>query len=295
MIAVATLARAASRGMRPAIAASVAAQTGLGAARAMAATALVQGASRGIGFAIVSNLLESTQARVVATCRSPAEAHGLERLSREHGDRLLVTALDVTDEATIAAAAAAAGEYAGGRIQALFNVAGVLKDPALEIDAEKRVTRVSQVGATNAFLVNAIGPMLVAKHFTPLLVAAARKPRPKVAGMPAVPAAVFFSARVGSTTENGLGGWYSYRASKAACNSFVRSLAIELRSRKVAAIALHPGTVDTDMTRAFATARAKYTVQEPHRAAQNLCGLVESLTLADTGKFLDWERKQVAF
>jgi len=105
--------------------------------------------------------------------------------------------------------------------------------------------------------------------------------------------AVFYSARVGSIGDNQRGGWHSYRASKAALNQFVRCMALELAKHKVCCISLHPGTVDTELTRAFEQARAKYTVQEVGAAARNHLDIFDSLTMQDSGRFLDWKREEV--
>merc|ERR1712032_532364 len=141
-------------------------------------------------------------------------------------------------------------------------------------------------GLVNSFRINSVGPALVAKHFSPLLVAASRElrrsPEKHFADsyegiLPGTPTAVFFSARVGSSEDNQLGGWYSYRASKAALNSLVKTWSVELRNRGVTAVAIHPGTVDTDLTRQFLKARSKYDVQPVDTAVTTLVGIVSKL------------------
>ena len=126
-----------------------------------------------------------------------------------------------------------------------------------------------------AFAINAIGPALLMKHFLPLL------PR----GGKSVFATL--SARVGSIKDNRLGGWYSYRASKAALNQFVRTAAVELgRShREALCVALHPGTVDTPLTSPFR--KAGLEVQSPDTAAGRLLAVIDRLGPADSGGFFD--------
>ncbi len=126
-----------------------------------------------------------------------------------------------------------------------------------------------------AFAVNAIGPALLMKHFLPLL---PRQGRSVFATL---------SARVGSIGDNRLGGWYSYRASKAALNQFVRTAAIELGRRQPGAIcvALHPGTVSTPLSAPFV--KAGLDVQTPEEAAARLLDTIEGLGPGSSGGFFD--------
>ena len=131
---------------------------------------------------------------------------------------------------------------------------------------------------------NTIGPALVAKHVLPL--------------MPRTGRAVFavLSARIGSITDNKLGGWYGYRASKAALNMMVRTLAIEEKRRNDRAIlvALHPGTVDTDLSRPFQGNVTPGTLLSPSRAAVQLLDVIDGLKITDTGKHFAWDGTEIA-
>jgi NAD(P)-dependent dehydrogenase (short-subunit alcohol dehydrogenase family) len=135
------------------------------------------------------------------------------------------------------------------------------------------------------YAVNAIGPALVAKHFLPI--------------MPNKGRCVFaaLSARVGSISDNRLGGWHGYRASKAALNMLVRNLAIEERRRNDRAIvvALHPGTVDTELSRPFQGNVQPGRLFKADRAALQLLDVIEELTVTDSGKLFDFEGKEVPF
>lgn len=256
---------------------------------------VVQGASRGIGLEMTRQLLARGET-VFATCRDPVKARELAAL----GGKLTVLRLDVTDITSIAAAAAkveaAATSGAGprGAVDLLLNTAGVLQDEPLGIVAERSVLRLDHKGALNAFAVNALGPLMMLKHFAPLLrrAAAASSKEERRPGDPGA-IAIFYSARVGSIGDNSIGGWYSYRGSKAAMNQFVRCAAIELRKHDVCCLSLHPGTVDTDLTRAFLKARAKYNVQDVQDAVRNHLEIVDSLTMRDSGSFVDWQRKAI--
>ena len=135
-----------------------------------------------------------------------------------------------------------------------------------------------------AYQINAIGPALVAKHFLPLL-ATDRK---------AVFAAL--SARVGSIGNNRLGGWYAYRASKAALNMILKTLSIELARRNPSAICvgLHPGTVDTRLSGPFQRGVPGDKLFSPHRSAPCLLKVINALSPGQSGRVLAWDGKPIA-
>lgn len=240
-------------------------------------TALVQGASRGLGLAFVEALLgDERYGQVIAASRRPGDSPELSALLERHGGRLKLAAMDVTDEAGIAAAADALAPHCEP-LGLLLNCAGVLhEDGAVP---EKRLADVSAASLGRAFAVNAAGPLLVAKHFARFL---PRRGRSVVANL---------SARVGSIGDNGLGGWYGYRASKAAQNMMTRTLAIELgrRHRDLVCVALHPGTVDTSLSRPFQRNVPDEKLFTPARAARQLLEVLDGLGPADSGGFFAWD------
>ena len=148
---------------------------------------------------------------------------------------------------------------------------------------EKRLADVSPVSLQRSFAVNAVGPLLVAKHFQGLLDREAR--------------AVFasLSARVGSIGDNRLGGWYAYRSAKAAQNMVTRNLSIELRrrARGVICVALHPGTVDTGLSRPFQSNVPEERLFSPERAAQQLLAVIDGLRPEDNGGFVAWDGQPI--
>ena len=211
--------------------------------------ALIIGASGGIGQAITAEL----RARGAAVTTLSRSADGLQ----------------ITDEASIAAhLGALTGPY-----DLILVASG-----ALEIDGhapEKTLKNLSADSLRAQFEVNAIGPALVVKHSLRLL------PRDEPAKL------AVLSARVGSIGDNALGGWYSYRAAKAAVNQLVHTAAIEIaRSHKLTTcVALHPGTVATPFTAKYL---GRHPAVAPAQAAQNLLGVLAGLTRTETGKFFDW-------
>ena len=135
----------------------------------------------------------------------------------------------------------------------------------------------------HVFQVNAIGPALVMKHFLPLL--------PKQGRC----VAVFVSAKVGSIGDNALGGWYGYRASKAALNQLVKTASIELtrRNNESICVALHPGTVATALSQPFAKTGLK--VRPPEEAASDLLAVLQGLTPEKTGCLMDYHGATLPF
>jgi len=242
--------------------------------------ALVQGASRGVGLAFVHALLAKPNVnRVFATCRRPDEASALVALGATDA-RLRILRLDVTDEESIAAAAAEARDSAD-RIDLLINSAGILHEG--EMGPERNLAQVRPENLVKAFRVNALGPLLVAKSFEPLL---KRSPEACFASL---------SARVGSIGDNRLGGWYAYRSSKAALNQMTRTLAVQWRrlTRPILCVVLHPGTVATDLSAPFTGSYDPAKLFEPDRAAGQLLDVLAGLTIADTGGFFAWDGQPI--
>lgn len=226
-------------------------------------SAVIIGASGGIGAALADALEEEG-------------AHDqVWRLSRRTGD------LDLTEEASIEAAAA---RVAAGPAPSLVVVAtGILHDGAS--GPEKALKDLDPVWLARTYAVNAIGPALVAKHFLPLM---ARTGTPVLAAL---------SARVGSISDNKLGGWHGYRASKAALNMLLRGAAIEARRHydRSIVVGLHPGTVDTALSKPFQGNLAPGKLFAPDRAAVQLLDVIDGLKPQDSGKLFAWDGAEIPF
>ncbi len=241
--------------------------------------ALVSGASRGIGLEFVRQLLLQKRT-VVATCRNLDKARTLQQLQQSYPSTLSLLRLDVTDESTIEAAADQLRQ-AEFILSLILNVAGVLHDEVAQ--PEKKLASVSSASLHHVFAVNAFGPLLVAKHFAPLLT---RTGRGVLASL---------SARVGSIGDNRLGGWYAYRASKAAQNMFTKNLAIELARThpNVIVLALHPGTVDTALSKPFQQRVPSDKLFTTERAVGSLLKVVAQARAEDTGAYLDYDGRHI--
>jgi len=228
------------------------------------------GASGGIGGALVEAMATRSEVDdILALSRSG-------NVAAHH--KVRPQPIDITDEASIAAAAAAAGE-----VDRVIVASGILSDGET-LKPEKSWRDLNMDAFEQVFRINTFGPTLVAKHFLPLL------PRKQ----PAIFAAL--SARVGSIADNGLGGWHTYRASKTALNMLMKNLSIELSRRNPdgICIGLHPGTVATDLSAKF-RGGINHEVFTPAQSAAHLLAVLDKVEPADTGKVFDWQGREIPY
>lgn len=227
-------------------------------------TAAVIGANGGIGSAL-SDLLTERGCTV----------HRLSRSAPVPECRI-----DIEDEASIGRTAKWCA--AQGPIDLVLVATGALQGNGF--NPEKDWRQLNGAALTRYFAINTIGPTLVAKHFLPLL------PRKGRSGFAAL------SARVGSISDNRLGGWYGYRASKAALNMIVKTAAIELARKRPEAfcIAMHPGTVATDLSAPHRGSVQNSKLFSTRQSAAHLLSVLDRLDTADTGKCFAWNGEVIA-
>ncbi|MEP6019706.1 MAG: SDR family NAD(P)-dependent oxidoreductase [Paracoccaceae bacterium] len=204
----------------------------------------------------------------------------LARSYRDKGDTVRTLSrrddgLDITNQDSVAQSLDGLGAF--DRV--------IIATGALEINEatpEKSIKSINADAMADQFTLNAIGPALVLSHAHTLLA----RDRPSVCAV--------LSARVGSIGDNRLGGWISYRAAKAALNQIVCTSAIELRRshKQAALVALHPGTVATRFTEKYV---GRHPAVSPEVAAQNMISVLDNLQPADTGRFLDYAGKDIAW
>ncbi|ESQ55313.1 hypothetical protein EUTSA_v10025851mg [Eutrema salsugineum] len=250
---------------------------------------MVQGASRGIGLEFVRQLLEKYQkGYVVATCRNPKEATSLSDLKNRFSERLLIQKLDVTDETTIEESAESVRERYGS-LNLLINATGILSIPGV-LQPETTLNKVEKSSLMLAYEVNAVGPILVMKHMWPLLKAGGGSGTEREVAVVAN-----LSARVGSIGDNRLGGWHSYRASKTALNQLTKNVSVEMGRRKdpVVCILLHPGTVDTDLSRPFQRNVPEGKLFTKEYSVEKLLHIINNAKRQDNGKFFAWDGQEI--
>lgn len=239
-------------------------------------TALIVGASQGIGLEFARQFLDRAN-RVYATYRTREcdlfnfEHPNLERLS-----------LDLTDEAQIEKAIAQIKSETP-ELHYVINCVGVLHDGAMQPEKSLRHLNANQL--LKYFQINSIAAALLAKHVQPLL-----KHRDR-----AILATI--SAKVGSIEDNQIGGWYGYRASKAALNMFMRTTAIEFKRTcpNAIVVTLHPGTTDTRLSKPFQRNVPPEKLFSTERTVQQLLAVLDKLQASDSGEFFSWDGTRLPF
>lgn len=233
--------------------------------------AVIIGASGGIGAALTKQLAARAECeRVYALSRTLVpETHKIQALR-----------IDLEQEDTIHAAAEAINQ--DGAPDLVIVATGMLSEDA-GISPEKSYRQQTPDAFAKIFNVNTIGPALIAKHFLPIM---PRKQRAVFAAL---------SARVGSISDNRIGGWHAYRASKAALNMLIKNYAIEQARRNDAfiAVGLHPGTVHTDLSKPFQSGVPDKQLFTAEQSARYLLGVIANLAPSDSGKVFDWAGKEV--
>lgn len=234
---------------------------------------VVIGASGGIGAALIDHLVDSPQV---------ARIHALSRGGRSHpSPKVANLTFDFLDEDSLIAAAQALEEVKP--LDMVIIATGLLQGEG--ISPEKNLRALSHQGLETSYATNVIGPAMCAKYFIPLL---HRKRRAVFAAL---------SARVGSISDNRLGGWYAYRASKAALNMVIKTASIETARRfpEQLIIGLHPGTVDTGLSKPFQSSVPEGKLFTPEFSAEKLLGVIDGLEPSNTGGLFAWDGQQVQF
>ncbi|CAA6657977.1 unnamed protein product [Spirodela intermedia] len=263
--------------------------------------AMVQGASRGIGLEFVRQLLEKKEkGQVIATCRDPSRASFLQELKGKYTERLDILPLDVTDESSIKASTKSINERYGS-LNLLINASGVLSIPGV-LQPETTLNKVEKSSLMFAYEVNAAGPTLVIKVFFSNSFSvrlsshvALLKLGGQTASERKFSIVANLSARVSSIGDNGLGGWHSYRSSKTALNQLTKNISLEFARRKdpIVCILLHPGTVDTDLSKPFQRGVPEGKLFTPEFSVGKLLAVIEGTEASDNGKFFAWDGQQI--
>ena len=231
------------------------------------------GASGAIGRAFLEHYLAQPDTETVyAFSRAPVA----------HTDtRVIADTIDLLDADSIARGADSIPAQSLDRVIA---ATGILhSDSDISVQPEKSLKQLNADSMTRVMAINTIGPALLMQYFLPLLRRDAKS----------VFAAL--SARVGSISDNRLGGWYSYRASKAALNMLIKTAAIEYAriNRQAVITGLHPGTVDSALSKPFQARVPEHKLFNPEKSATHLASVLEQLSAADSGKCFAWDGKEI--
>lgn len=228
---------------------------------------VIVGASGGIGKALVSLFSHTSENKVFALSRSGV---------RFPYDNVQCQHIDFNNEATIKTAAEVCGE-----IDIVIVASGFLHDATTK--PEKSLRELSTEHFQKNFLINTIGPALVAKNFIPQLM----RDRPSIFAA--------LSARVGSISDNRLGGWYAYRASKAALNMFIKTVSIETarRNPRACIVGIHPGTVNTSLSEPFQKNVPEEKLFTADYAAEKIVKVLLNLGEHSSGKIFAWDGSEI--
>ena len=224
--------------------------------------ALIIGGTGSIGSAVANELKSKNFTNIISLSRSSKPS------------------LDLLDESSIQEAAAFIKKKSKP-ISLLFDATGILHDEDLNQMPEKTYKNIDFLFMKKNFEINVMGPALIIKHFLPLLDTEQKS--------------IFstLSAKVGSISDNRYGGWYSYRASKAALNQIIKTTSIELKvkNKNAICVAIHPGTVTSKLSKPFQKNNLK--IQSKEESAKNIVQILENLQLADSGSFLNWDGSEI--
>ena len=226
---------------------------------------LVTGGSRGIGLEFVRQYLQRGF-QVYAASRNPWNAVELQRLQEQCNDRLVIMQLDVGDETSRQECFQALSAHTR-KLDLLINSAGI---PSGNEEFCRSLGELDQGELCKTFLINSVAPLLMAEAALPLLRNAEQ----------AVVANI--SSDNGSIARRNAGGKYGYCSSKAALNMITRILSVDLQAHGIVVVSLHPGWVQTTMT------RHENAPLEPSESIGGMIQILDSLTSSDTGRFLDW-------
>lgn len=242
----------------------------------------IWGGGHGIGLALLKELMVSSpSAKIYASYRNLDKASELIELCSNFKDKVEIFKIDPTSEAEVLHLSEVFRSK-GIEVDAFINCIGFLHSE--EMQPEKSLRSVSVDQFIESFKVNSVVTAIIAKHFEQFL------PR-------STPCAfVCLSAKVGSIGDNKMGGWYSYRASKAALNMILQTIAIEFKRKKLSCLVvpIHPGTTKTELSKPFIK-NTKYTLHSAEDSARNILELIDQRSTEESGSFLSWDGELIAW
>lgn len=236
----------------------------------------IVGARGGIGNAIIEQVSNNASVKTLFACSRKLSDSGVPNKD----STVIPIPIDLSDEDSVQYAATCIRQC-DIQLNIVLACTGFLHDELSR--PEKSLQQLSPEHFLKSMTINALGPALVAKHFLPLMNKQSRS---------------FFgalSARVGSISDNGLGGWHSYRASKAALNMLIKNIAIEYKRKlpHLIVAGLHPGTVDTPLSKPFQGNVKPEKLFDPEKAARQLLTVIDNLSEKDSGYCFAWDGQKI--
>jgi NAD(P)-dependent dehydrogenase (short-subunit alcohol dehydrogenase family) len=262
---------------------------------------VITGASRSMGLQFVKETLHRTTGKIIACVLRPGSSPALDAylnsLTRDDRARIEVHRLDVTNMEQIDNLVTEITDNYDGRVDGLFNVAGVLGDKVNTPEPEMNISQLDDKWLASQMSVNAIGPLMLTSRLAPLLKTRKGSKYLRTTGAQES-IVVNLSARVASIDDN-IGGlaWYSYRMSKAALNAGVRATSHELKRQGTWTISLYPGMTDTDMSKPFQSPamKDKGLIFPVEFSVGRLMDVVDGMEEEHCGGFYDWAGQALPF
>ena len=258
-------------------------------------TSVVNTASRGIGLEFTRQLLHKAETKqVFALCRNSSPSVGLVGLQEQFGSKLVVIpGVDLEDDSSIQSAVKCVSDQAENGVDLLINCAGILGDNSPEMPGpERSILKIDPAWLRKTMTVNFMAHVLMTQGIAPLM--KRRKPKKGEVLTEEDKGAIWnLSARVGSITDNHLGGWTSYRCSKTALNQFTRNAAIELKRHHVGVYSIHPGTTDTGLSKPFQKNLPAGQLLTCEEACSQMLRVMDTTPLEETGSFWAFDGKRI--
>jgi NAD(P)-dependent dehydrogenase (short-subunit alcohol dehydrogenase family) len=241
---------------------------------------IIFGAGHGIGFALVQYLHQNyPRIQVFATYRKKEKAQELIELSAIESQSIKVFQISPTEETQVADLAQKLKDEKI-KFDCIINTIGILHTE--DVKPEKSIKDFDPKSFLEVISVNTIITALIGKHFQNLLISNGPS------------AFVALSAKIGSIGDNRLGGWHSYRASKAALNMILKNISLEFEKKRLKCLVLpiHPGTTHTELSAPYAK-NTSYQVHSPLRTAENILDVINNRSIQDTGHFYSWDKQEI--
>lgn len=254
---------------------------------------VVSTASRGIGLEFAKQLLKRTEGQVIALNRHHSENNTeLKELSASFANRFHSVHVDLEDQPSIDKAAKIIRDKFS-HVDLLLNVAAILGTGDDSTGPERSINNINRDWLQKSFGVNVIGHVMLTQALLPMMKSNLLDMSGKIITQPRK--IVNISARVGSISDNYLGGWYSYRMSKAALNMFTKTLSLESKRDKTIVISLHPGTTDTDLSKPFQRNVKPEKLFSAEHSVNQMLELIWRLEMKDSGLFFAYDGSVIPF
>ena len=275
---------------------------------------VITGASRGIGLQMVKTLSKRVQGTIIACCRDPTNATLLQSFINDHHhdnknnnltSNIVIHPLDLENQSSINTLKTFIEEKYNNRVDILLNVAGLLGDGGITTPGpERSIKYLDREWVEKVMAVNFLGPLFLSQALSPMMMmkrntrnSKSRDPKntSMVERQSNISIIVNLSARVGSISDNGLGGWISYRSSKSALNQATKTMSLELKRHGIWTIALHPGTTDTDLSKPFQRNVKDGRLFPVEFTVDRLLNVIDCMEEEHSGGFYDWSGTALPF